>query len=187
LNGELKVMSEQSARVLPVPGGVENFDATAHPGDLSLAAPALQRLMDITVEVGPALDIGSSPLGQRRMVGILGGHFSGPLGSGRVLPGGADWQLVMEGSVAHLDARYVLAFDNGQQLYVHNTALRVASPETTQKLMRGEPVADEAVYFRCQPRFETAAEPLRWLMQRQFIGTGVRRPASVHLSFFTVC
>jgi Protein of unknown function (DUF3237) len=183
----MKVMSEQSTRTAATSGDTEKIVTDRHHDALSLAPPALERLIDLTVEVGAALDLGHSALGQRRMVPILGGHFSGPLGQGRVLPGGADWQLVIEGQMAQLDARYVLAFDNGAQLYVHNTALRVASADTTQALMRGEVVPDAAVYFRCQPRFETSAEPLQWLMQRQFIGTGVRRPASVHLSFFTVC
>lgn len=153
---------------------------------IDLPAPALEPLMNLSVEVGAALDLGSSPLGQRRMVPILGGQFSGAIGRGRVLPGGADWQLVVGGTTAHLDARYVLEFDDGALVYVHNTALRVASVETTQALMRGDVVAADAVYFRCQPRFETSATRLNWLMQRQFIGSGQRHPQAVHLSFFTV-
>jgi Protein of unknown function (DUF3237) len=154
---------------------------------LELPPPSLTPLLKLSVDVGSVLDLGGTAFGRRRMVSILGGTFAGALGQGRILPGGADWQLVVQdGTAAHLDARYVLAFDDGAQVYVHNTALRVATAEVSAALMRGEVVPDAAVYFRCQPRFETAAPRLAWLMQRQFIGTAVRRPASVHLSFFTV-
>lgn len=154
---------------------------------LALPPPPLTPLLNLSVDVGGALDVGAAAFGRRRMVSILGGSFAGALGQGRILPGGADWQLVVQdGTAAHLDARYVLEFDDGALVYVHNTALRLATAEISAALMRGEVVPDDAVYFRCQPRFETAAPHLAWLMQRQFIGTGVRRPASVHLSFFTV-
>ncbi len=153
---------------------------------VQLPAPALEALMNLSVEVGAALEVGSSAMGRRRVVPILGGRFAGALGAGRILAGGADWQLITGGTTAQLDARYVLEFDDGARVYVHNTALRVASAETTQALMRGEAVADDAVYFRCQPRFETEAPRLNWLMQRQFVGTGLRRPQAVLLSFFTV-
>ncbi len=153
----------------------------------TLPTPSLTPMLNLSVDVGAVSDIGVGAFGRRRMVSILGGSFVGALGQGRILSGGADWQLVVQdGTAAHLDARYVLAFDDGALVYVHNTALRVATAEISAALMRGEVVPDEAVYFRCQPRFETAAPHLAWLMQRQFIGTGVRRPASVHLSFFTV-
>ena len=153
---------------------------------IDLPAPRLQALMNLSVEVGEIFDVGASVHGRRRFVPILGGSFAGVLGRGRVLPGGADWQLVVADTIAQLDARYVLEFDDGALVYVHNTALRVATVEVQQALMRGELVPDESLYFRCQPRFETAAPHLAWLMQRQFVGTAQRRPAAVHLSFFSV-
>jgi hypothetical protein len=111
--------------------------------------------------------------------------------NGRVLAAGADFQLIngeAEGlSCATLDARYVLALDDGAQVYVHNSALRVASLEDAARLMKGEAVPDERVYFRCQPRFETADPRHAWLMRQQFVGTGRRQADCVLLSFFRVC
>ena len=37
---------------------------------------------------------GAAPFGHRRVVNILGGPVTGEKLNGRVLPGGADWQIV---------------------------------------------------------------------------------------------
>ena len=107
-------------------------------------------------------------------------------GSDPKLPAGADFQLVTDGTTAHLDARYLIELDDGARLFVHNTALRHASPEVTARLLSGEPVPPESVYFRCQPRFETGDARWRWLGERQFVGTGARLPDAVRLSFWQV-
>ena len=63
---------------------------------------------------------------------------------------------------------------------------RLNAPEITARLIRGEPVDPADVYFRCVPRFETAAPALAWIGERVFIGTGVRRPSEVVMRFFEV-
>jgi hypothetical protein len=121
------------------------------------------------------------------MIPITGGVVRGPRLNGRVLPGGADFQLILgQGTQAHLDARYVIELDDGSRVFVQNTALRVASPENAQRLMRGEPVDPAAVYFRCQPRLEPSSDAWAWLAESQFIGTGRRAPDGVFLSFYRV-
>jgi hypothetical protein len=52
---------------------------------LHIAAAALDHLCNLAVEVGVPIDAGHSPLGQRRLVPILGGTVGGRL-TGRVLP-----------------------------------------------------------------------------------------------------
>jgi hypothetical protein len=106
---------------------------------------------------------------------------------GKVLAGGADYQLILAGQTqAHLDARYVLELEDGARIWVHNTALRVTSAEDGLKLMRGELVSPERVYFRCQPRFEVADPHWAWLAQHQFVGVGLRLPDAVHISVYKV-
>jgi Protein of unknown function (DUF3237) len=153
---------------------------------VSLAAPALAPLCELDVDVGAALDVGVLPQGQRRVIPITGGAVRGRL-KGRVLPGGADFQLVHEGGrIAQLDARYVIELADGAIVYVRNRALRVTDADNGARLLRGEAVDPAAVYFRCQPSFEASASAWRWLGERQFIGTGVREPARVRLAFFEV-
>ena len=151
-----------------------------------LDAPALARFADLTVQVAPPIEVGAVGHGQRRVIPILGGSCVGRDWSARVLPGGADFQLIVNERVARLEARYVLETDAGDRIYVQNDAVRTAAPEVMAKLIRGEPVDPADVYFRCAPRFETAAPALAWIMERLFLGVGWRRPDAVVMRFFEV-
>ena len=164
----------------------------AHPAthdamtDVSLAAPTLERFADLSVQVGAPVEVGAMPHGARRLIPILGGTCSARDWSARVLPGGADFQLVVNERMARLEARYVLETDAGDRIYVVNDAIRTAAPAVMARLVRGEPVDPANVYFRCVPRFEVAAPALRWMMERMFVGTGLRRPDEVVMRFFEV-
>jgi hypothetical protein len=124
--------------------------------------------------------------GVRRLIPILGGTVQGQGWSARVLPGGADFQLLVNDRLAELDARYVLETDAGELIYVTNRAIRVAAPEVMARLVQGEVVDPQLVYFRCVPSFETASTSLAWISERVFIGTGVRHPDRVALQTFEV-
>jgi hypothetical protein len=139
---------------------------------------------DLSVQVGKPIEVGTTPQGLRRVVPILGGSAQGQGWTARVLPGGADYQRVIGGTLAELHAHYLLETDGGDLIYVHNQAIRQASPEVTARLLRGEPVDPAQVYFRCQPILETGSAALGWINQRLFVGSGVRKPESVEMSFF---
>jgi hypothetical protein len=70
-------------------------------------------LMDLAAEVGEAVSMGKTPLGERRVVAINGGTFEGPEMRGQILAGGADWQLARTDGVLELDAQYVLQEQGG--------------------------------------------------------------------------
>jgi hypothetical protein len=155
---------------------------------MSLPAPELEHVCDLAVTIDAPVEVGATAMGLRRMIPITGGTVTGPLMQGRIVPGGADFQLIVgEGTQAHLDARYVLALDDGTRVFVQNKALRVASAEDSAKIRRGEPVDPTRVYFRCQPSFEASTPQWSWLAEHQFIGVGLRLPDAVHLSFYKVC
>jgi hypothetical protein len=150
-----------------------------------LAAPPLRLLVDLSVDVGAPLEVGAVPtLGRRRLIPILGGTAHGPHWQGRILPGGADFQLIAGERVALLEARYMIETDAGDRIYVENRALRSGPPELLSRLARGEPVDPALIYFRCAPRFEVSAPALHWMMERLFVGSGVRHPQQVLLRFF---
>lgn len=134
---------------------------------------------------------GLNSRGRRRIIPITGGSLSGPQLQGRVLPGGADFQIVVSDTCADLDARYLIALDNperrGQHIYVQNRALRRGSAADIARLVRGEAVDPQAIYFRCVPSFEVSDDSLRWLTESVFIGTGARFPDRVQMRFFRVC
>lgn len=154
---------------------------------ITLPAPSLEHLCNLEVVVGAPVEVGLTPQGLRRMIPIEGGTVSGPHLNGHIVPGGADFQLIVsEGMVAHLDARYVIELDDQSRVFVSNRALRVASAEDSARLRRGEPVAPENVYFRCQPSLEAVDEKWHWLNNCQVIGSGQRTPDRVLLSFYRV-
>lgn len=151
-----------------------------------LAAPVLDFFADLTVQVASAHEVGDTPAGKRRVIPILGGEVRGAGWQARVLPGGADFQLIVADNMAQLDARYLLETDGGDLVFVQNKALRVAAPEITAKLIRGEPVDPALVYFRCFPSFETSSRALGWINERLFVGTGMRKPDRVEISVYVV-
>lgn len=161
--------------------------STPQPTTETLPAPTLEHICDLAVTIAPPVEVGQTPSGLRRMIPITGGVVRGPRLNGRVLPGGADFQLIVgQGTQAHLDARYVIELDDGSRVFIQNTALRVTSAENALRIMRGEPVDPAAVYFRCQPRMESSAVEWAWLSECQFVGTGRRAPDGVFLSFYRV-
>jgi hypothetical protein len=153
---------------------------------MDLPTPALRLFADLQINVDLPQQVGEGPRGVRRLIPILGGSAQGQGWQARVLPGGADFQLLVGETLAELDARYVLETDAGELIYVRNRGLRSGPPELMARLARGEPVDPAAIYFRCSPAFETAAPSLRWINERLFVGTGRREPQQVLLRFFEV-
>jgi len=138
------------------------------------------------VTLAPPQELGDTPLGRRRIIAITGGRFSGARLSGRVLPGGADWQVIRSDGVADLDARYTLETGDGALIYVRNRGYRHAPAEILKKLLAGEDVNPSLYYMRTTPRFETGDARYAWLNRIVCVGTGARRPAAVELEVFEV-
>lgn len=136
------------------------------------------------VTVAPPLELGATHLGRRRIIPITGGAVEGPRLQGRVVPGGADWQIIRADGVAELEARYTLEADDGALISVVNRGFRHGPPEVIRKLIAGEPVDPDAYYFRCAPVFETAAPAHQWLTRTVFVGSGVRHPDLVEIQVY---
>jgi hypothetical protein len=147
---------------------------------------SLQHFVDLTVQVGPPVEVGTTARGRRRVIPIVGGSATGDGWTARVLPGGADYQSIVSDTLTQLEAHYVLELDAGDLVYVRNQGLRSAPAAVTAALARGEPVDPAQVYFRCTPAFETASPALRWINDRLFAGAGARHPAHVAMSFYVL-
>jgi hypothetical protein len=146
----------------------------------------LRPLFVAHVDVGAIVSVGRMPLGERRVIDILGGSFHGDRLSGRIRPGGADWQIVRSDGAADLDARYTLETTDGALVQVHSRGLRHGPPDVIARLAAGEPVDPGAYYFRTVLRFETGAPALDWLNRVIAIARGARRPRVVELDAFEV-
>ena len=148
--------------------------------------PGFEWIGTVDVAVGPPLQVGPVPGGERRIIPILGGRIEGPRLQGEVLPGGADFQLIRPDGVAEIEARYTLKLADGALVYIVNRGLRHAAPEDMARLLRGEPVPPERVYFRTAPVFETASPAHAWLHRSLFLGLGERRPDSVRVAIHAI-
>ena len=145
---------------------------------------AFRPLFDAHVEVAEIVTIGRTPLGERRVVDILGGWFRGERLHGRIRPGGADWQAVGDDGAARLDARYTLETDGGILVQVRSQGLRHGPPDVLARLAAGEAVDPGRYYFRTVLRFETGAPDLDWLNRVIAIARGARLPRAVELHAF---
>lgn len=146
----------------------------------------LEKLFRAEITLAAPQELGDTPLGRRRIINITGGRFTGERLSGRVLPGGADWQVIRADGVADLDARYTLETGDGALIYVRNHGLRHGPAEVLRQLAAGEAVDPARYYMRTTPRFETGAARYAWLNRIVCVATGARRAAEVELEVFQV-
>jgi Protein of unknown function (DUF3237) len=146
----------------------------------------LRNLLQAEITLAPAQELGEAPLGRRRIIAITGGRFLGERLSGRVLPGGADWQVIRADGVASLDARYTLETADGALIYVRNRGYRHGPKEVLARLAAGEPVNPDLYYMRTTPLFETGDARYAWLNRIVCVATGARRAAAVELEVFEV-
>ena len=96
--------------------------------DVPMTVPRTEFVYEAIVDIADMVNMGTGPLGERRIVPITGGEFAGPGLKGTVLPGGADRQLVRQDGARLLDALYELKTDDGVLITVHNQVL-VRTPQ----------------------------------------------------------
>lgn len=152
----------------------------------SPAPPPLRHVATLYIEVGPPIEIGATPAGLRRVIPITGGRVTGSLFEGRVLAGGADFQLIRTPTETEVEARYVIESDRGETVYIDNRGLRTGSADDIARLREDLPVDPSRIYFRSSPRFETSAPRLAGLTRHLFVGVGIRRPDTVQFDVFQV-
>jgi hypothetical protein len=152
----------------------------------SIPAPGLSFVAEIRVDVGTPITIGETGAGLRRVVPILGGTIEGPRLTGRIVPGGADFQVLRPDGVMELEAKYVIEAASGALIYVVNRGLRHGSAEAIEKLMRGEIVDPKLIYFRATPSFETGSAEFKWMMRSLFVCAGTRLPMQVLLRVYEI-
>ena len=133
----------------------------------------------ITARIGEVTSAGEIGHGVRRIIPIIGGEVKGETVNGKVLPFGADFQIIRPNELIELEAKYAFETDDGAVVYVENKGIRFGPVDLLQKLKRGEPVDPDLIYCRTVPKFETGAEKYRWLMENIFIASAARHAARV--------
>ena len=133
-----------------------------------------QYVFTITARIADVTTAGDLGHGVRRIIPIIGGDVRGEKVNGKVLPFGADFQIVRPNELIDLEAKYAFETDDGAVVYVENKGIRFGPVDLLQKQKRGEPVDPKLIYFRTVPKFETGAEKYRWLMEHIFVASASR-------------
>jgi hypothetical protein len=120
--------------------------------------PSLEQAWTAIIDIGERRALGTTPLGERFIIDILGGTFEGPRLKGRVLPGGADRQLLRSDGAKLLDALYEMLTDDGHVLTVHNQVMI-------------DEAAPAGRYARSVVRVTAPLGPHDWVNRRVFVGT----------------
>jgi hypothetical protein len=147
---------------------------------------AAQPIFTIHAELDDILRFGGTPYGERRVIHIAGGRVSGARLKGRILPGGADWQIIRADGAADIKARYTIESEDGALVLVNSEGLRHGPPDVIERLGRGEAVDPALYYFRTVMRFETGAPALGWLNKILAVARGERLARAVKLDVFEV-
>ena len=136
---------------------------------------ATRPLFDIQLDVPTIMDLGTTPLGARKIATVTGGSFQGERLRGRVHPSVAgDWLLLRADGVLTLDVRLTLETDDQALIYMRYQGMRHGPAEVMARVNAGEPVDPSLYYFRVTPTFETAAPQYAWLNQLLAVGVGER-------------
>ena len=120
---------------------------------------AVNYLFTMQAQTTPPVALGNGPHGQRLIMGVTGGTFTGPKLNGSIAesPGGEWATLCADGSM-RADVRLLLETDDGATILM--TYLGVVKAEG------GE------LDIRTSPLFETGDERYAWLNRIQAVGYG---------------
>jgi hypothetical protein len=146
--------------MLGLGGGLAATRALGNAASAQPSAPSLTFVYEATVLLSPDVPHGTTPHGERFRAPIVGGYFQGPDLDGKVVPGGADWQLRRADGWFELDAGYFMETSDGTQIHVRNRGLWHSAT--------GDWPAD---YAYTTPEFEAPNGRYDWLNQHVFIGT----------------
>lgn len=163
--------------------GASGQEAT--PQSAASAAPSLEWICTITVQLGEPTVVGDTPHGTRLIL-PLGGVVEGPALTGRLIPITADWMLVRPDGVGELDVRATLQTQDDALLYVTNRGYVTNVPQWLPRWSQGEEIPPEEYYFAATPWFETSAAQYDWLQQTIVISAGTLIPGGLRQELFAV-
>lgn len=149
-------------------------------------SPGLAFVFDINAEIGQPLDGGAGRNGHRRIIPIVGGVVRGPRLNGRVLMGGADYELIRSDGCSVVTAHYTLEADDGTPIYIRNQGLFIAPRETVVRVEAGDLVLPDQYYFRSAPIFDAPIGPHCWLSDALFIASCAFKTTDVTISVYKV-
>ena len=141
-------------------------------------------LMTFHVLVAPPFDIGDTSRGKRLVANISGGAFEGDRLRGTICESGADWIVIDNDNIGHIDVRIVLKTDDDAHIYAHYTGFLEYNDKFVNAALSGGETQVGDSYFMNQIRFETGAEKYKWLNKVLAVGEGRVYPGGIWYRVF---
>ncbi|TVY20490.1 UPF0311 protein [Lachnellula arida] len=155
-----------------------------HP-HLYLPHPSLNLEFRMSVTLNPRISLGPTPFGHRNWISFTGGKWSGSWGSGKVLPGGQDSQIIIPDGSARLETNYLLeTYDKPPaHIAIKTHGWRTGPPEVLAQLADpalADKVDPDSYKFRLFIEMETGDERYRDKVNcGMWVGSGMRKGAEV--------
>lgn len=146
----------------------------------------LEFLLEYTATLKDGVDVGRGPYGTRTIYDVTGGTFEGPRLRGKLLPSGADWILVDDEGIGHLDVRATFETDDGALIFLQYTGILVFNEKLTAAIASGNETQFGDTYFVSQPRFETGDKRYSWLNGIVAVAEGRSLPNAVAYRVYQV-
>lgn len=138
-----------------------------------LMTPGFEYCFELRCVVDVALPLGGSTPGEGlHFARVSGGVFDGPRLRGRILNSGGDWWHG-RGLTVTLDARYVIEAEvvgGTAGIEVVNRGIWRTDAPTFERMLAGEDVGEDELYYRTAFEFHTEHPELQWLTESQFVG-----------------
>ncbi|KAI5843153.1 hypothetical protein BZA05DRAFT_411281 [Tricharina praecox] len=138
----------------------------------------------MVVDLNPRVSVGAGPWGQRNWISFTGGRWAASWGSGVVVEGGQDSQLVIGDLSARLDTSYLLATNDVPPAYIaiRTQGWRTGPREVLERL--GNPATADAVApaeysFRLYISMETGDGRYNHTNTKMWIASGARLGSKV--------
>lgn len=134
--------------------------------------PKLEFVYECDATLTPAVEMGKTVEGQRRIIPITGGTIRGPRIRAQLLNGGWDWNLSRSDGASSVEAAYYMKTDDEVLIRIVNKGVSSGEP-------RQPPAANGEVFFMfTHPEFEAPVGKYDWLNRGMFVGTlGARKDA----------
>lgn len=155
-----------------------------HPA-LSLPPPGLELDFRMSVTLNPRVSVGATPLGHRNWISFTGGSWSGSFGSGTVMPGGQDSQIIVADGSAKLETNYLLQTIDEDPAYIviKTHGWRTGEPDVLEALAdptRADTIDPRMYKFRIFIEMDTGDERYREKVNYgMWVGSGMRKGTEV--------
>ncbi len=134
--------------------------------------PKFEFVYECDATLTPAVEMGKTVDGQRRIIPITGGTVRGPKIRGELLNGGWDWNLSRSDGAGSVEAAYYMKTDDGVLIRIVNKGVSGGGPPQP-------PAANgEGFFMFTHPEFEAPVGKYDWMNRGMFVGTlGARKDA----------